>query len=181
MNREKIIIKTSFIGIIFNITLVIFKLIIGILANSIAIVLDAVNNITDAISEVATIIGTKLASKRPDRKHPFGHGRIEYFTSIIIATFIIIAGVFAMKESVIKIINPDSVDYSFLSLVIIAVAVISKFIFGKLVKKVGIKIESHSLIAVGVDAIMDSILSLTTLVAAILNILFNLNINRYEI
>lgn len=179
MNRKKIIIKTSFIGIIFNITLVIFKLIIGILANSIAIVLDAVNNITDAISEVATIIGTKLASKRPDRKHPFGHGRIEYFTSIIIATFIIIAGVFAMKESVIKIINPDSVDYSFLSLVIIAVAVISKFIFGKLVKKVGIKIESHSLIAVGVDAIMDSILSLTTLVAAILNILFNLNIEGY--
>lgn len=179
MNREKVIIRTSFIGILFNTVLVIFKLIAGILANSIAIILDAVNNLTDAISEVATIIGTKLANKSPDRKHPFGHGRIEYFTSIIIATFIIIAGILAMKESVIKIINPGSVDYSIISLIIIAVAVISKFIFGKLVKKIGKKIESHSLIAVGIDALMDSVLSLTTLIAGMLNILFNLNIEGY--
>ncbi len=179
MNREKVIIRTSFIGIIFNTVLVIFKLIVGILANSIAIILDGINNMTDAISALATIIGTKIASKSPDRNHPYGHGRIEYFTSIIIATFIIIAGILAMKESVIKIINPGNVDYSIISLIIIAVAVISKFIFGKLVKKQGIKIESHSLIAVGVDAIMDSILSLTTLLAGILNILFNLEIEGY--
>ena len=179
MNRERVIIKTSFIGIIFNIILVIFKLIVGILSNSIAIILDAVNNLTDAISEVATIIGTKLANKSPDRKHPFGHGRIEYFTSIIIATFIIIAGILAMKESITKIIAPGSVDYSVISLIVIGVAVISKFIFGKLVKKVGMKIESHSLIAVGVDALMDSVLSLTTFIAGILNILFSLNIEGY--
>lgn len=179
MDREKIIIRTSFIGIMFNTILVIFKMIIGLLTNSIAIILDAVNNLTDAISEVATIIGTKLASKSPDREHPYGHGRIEYFTSIIIATFIIITGILAMKESVVKIINPGNVDYSYISLIIIGIAVMSKFIFGRLVKRLGKKIESYSLIAVGIDALMDSILSLTTLIAGIINIIFNLSIEGY--
>ena len=179
MKRERLIIKTSFIGIIFNIILVVFKLVVGIFVNSIAIILDGINNLTDAISALATIIGTKLASKSPDRKHPYGHGRIEYFTSIIIATFIIFAGIIAMKESIIKIINPGNVEYSYVSLIIICIAIISKLIFSKYVKKVGVKIESHSLIAVSTDALMDSILSLTTLIAGILNITLNVSIEGY--
>ena len=179
MKREKIIIKTSYIGIIFNILLVIFKMIVGFIANSIAIILDAVNNLTDVISSTATIIGMKFASKSPDKEHPFGHGRIEYFTSVIIATFIIIAGLLAMKESIVKIINPGDVNYSYISLIVITVAVISKFIFGKKVKSIGNKLKSHSLIAVGTDALMDSVLSFTTLIAGILNIIYGLCIEGY--
>ena len=89
MDRNKIIVRTSGLGIIVNIFLVIFKAIIGLLANSIAIVLDAVNNLTDVLSSVITIVGTKLSTKAPDKEHPYGHGRIEYFTSIIISTIVL--------------------------------------------------------------------------------------------
>ena len=84
MERDKIIVKTSVIGILVNLILVAFKATIGIMVNSIAITLDAVNNLTDALSSIITIIGTKLAGKAPDKKHPYGYGRIEYFSSVII-------------------------------------------------------------------------------------------------
>ena len=179
MEREKKIIKTSILGIIVNLVLVTFKASIGLIVNSIAIILDAVNNLTDAISSIVTILGTKLANRPADRKHPYGHGRIEYFTSVIIAFLILVAGVTALKESVEKIINPGESDYSIISLVIIAVAVIVKFTFGKYVKKVGKTANSQSLIASGEDAFMDSILSFTTLVAAIINFIWNLSLEGY--
>ena len=134
MERNKIIIKTSVLGIIVNIILV---------ANSIAIVLDAVNNLTDALSSGITIIGTMLSNKAPDKKHPYGHGRIEYFTSVIISVIVLLAGITAGKESILKIVNPEESDYSIISLVIIAVAVIVKFLFGKYVKSVGRKVNSR--------------------------------------
>ena len=81
MDRQKKIIKTSIIGIVVNLILVVFKAVIGILVNSIAITLDAVNNLTDALSSIITIIGAKLAGRAPDKKHPYGYGRIEYFSS----------------------------------------------------------------------------------------------------
>ena len=143
MDRKKIIIKTSILGIMVNIILVVFKATIGLIANSIAIVLDAVNNLTDALSSLITIIGTKLSNKAPDKKHPYGHGRIEYFTSVIISAIVLFAGITAGKESIIKIIHPDESDYSIISLIIIAVAVVVKFIFGKYVKNVGTKVNSR--------------------------------------
>ena len=88
-SREKTIIKTSIIGIITNILLAAFKAVVGLMANSIAIVLDAVNNISDAGSSLITIVGTKLAGKDPDKKHPFGYGRIEYLTAMIISAIIL--------------------------------------------------------------------------------------------
>ena len=179
MEREKRIIKTSILGIVVNLVLVAFKASVGLIVNSIAIILDAVNNLTDAISSVVTILGTKLANKKPDKKHPYGHGRIEYFTSVIIAFLVLIAGVTALKESVEKIINPVESDYSIISLVIIAVAVIVKFTFGKYVKKVGKTVNSQSLVASGEDAFMDSILSFSTLVAAIINYIWHLSLEGY--
>ena len=179
MDRKKIIIKTSLYGIIMNVILVIFKAIIGFIVNSIAIILDAVNNLTDVLSSIITIIGTKLANKQPDKKHPYGHGRIEYFTSVIIAAIIFYAGIIAIKESFIKIINPGETDYSMISMLIIAVAVIVKFVFGKYVRNVGNNVNSQSLIASGQDAIMDSILSFSTLIAAIINYIWNLSLEGY--
>ena len=179
MERQKKIIKTSILGIIVNLILVAFKVTIGFISNSIAIILDGVNNLTDAISSIVTIVGTKLASKAPDKKHPYGHGRIEYITSVIVSFIVLLAGVTAAKESVEKIINPGDIDYSIVSLVIIAVAVIVKFVFGKYVKKVGKNLNSQSLVASGQDAFMDSILSFTTLVAAIINFIWKLSLEGY--
>ncbi|MBR5732391.1 MAG: cation transporter, partial [Lachnospiraceae bacterium] len=80
-DRNRTIIRTSITGIIANVFLAAFKAVIGITSNSVAILLDAVNNISDAASSVITIVGTKLAGREPDRKHPFGYGRIEYLSA----------------------------------------------------------------------------------------------------
>ena len=107
--RDKTIIKTSIIGIIVNIFLSAFKAVVGMLSNSIAIILDAVNNLSDALSSVITIVGTKLASKKPDRKHPLGHGRIEYLSAMLVAAIVLYAGITSLIESVKKIITPELV------------------------------------------------------------------------
>ena len=176
MDRDKKIIKTSIIGIIANLILVAFKATIGILVNSIAITLDAINNLTDALSSIITIIGTKLAGKAPDKKHPYGYGRIEYFSSVIIAIIILVAGLTALQESIPKIFNPVLASYDFISVFIIAVAVVVKFVLGRYVKRVGEEINSQSLIASGSDALFDSILSLSTVVASIISIIWHISI-----
>ena len=179
MDREKKIIKTSILGIVMNVILVIFKAVVGLITNSIAIILDAVNNLTDVISSVVTIVGTKLANKKPDREHPYGHGRIEYFATIIIAVLILVAGIIAMKEAIEKIINPAGIEYSITSMVIIALAVIVKYAFSRYAKKVGKDINSQTLVATGQDAFMDAILSFATLVAAIINYSLHLSFEGY--
>ena len=179
MDRSKIIIKTSIKAIITNIVLVIFKATIGLIVNSIAIVLDAVNNLSDAISSIITIIGTKLANKAPDKKHPYGHGRIEYIASVIIALIILFAGITSLKESVQKIILPEQANYSIVSLIIVGVAVLVKFFLGRYVKNTGKKINSQSLIASGTDAFFDAVVSFSTLVAAIISIIWKVSLEGY--
>ena len=110
--REKIVIKTSIISILANVILASFKAFIGFLANSIAIISDAVNNLSDALSSIITIIGTKLARKAPDKKHPYGYGRIEYMTSLIVSAIVLYAGLTALIESIKKIIHPELADYT---------------------------------------------------------------------
>ena len=179
MDRNKSIIKYSFYGIILNIFLVIFKGIIGLLTNSIAIVLDAVNNLGDTLSAIIVIVGTKLSEKPADKEHPFGHGRIEYFASVIVAIIILLAGLDALKESIQKIINPVTPNYTIVSIIILLVAIILKFFFGSYIKKIGSKLNSAALSAAGTDALMDSILSFSVLISAIISILFNINLEAY--
>ena len=105
MDREREIIKGSIIGIAGNLLLVGFKLAVGFASHSIAIVLDGVNNATDVLSSIVTIVGTKLAQRRPDKHHPFGYGRIEYLTSATIAVIILAAGIVSLRESAVKIIH----------------------------------------------------------------------------
>lgn len=176
MSRQEKIIKTSIIGIAVNLILVAFKAFVGIVTNSIAITLDAVNNLTDALSSIITIIGAKLANKPPDKDHPYGYGRIEYFSSVIIAAIVLWAGITAFMESWPKIFNPDVTNYTTVSLVIIAVAIVVKLALGQYVKRVGKDISSQALVASGSDALFDSILSLSTLVAAIISIFFHISL-----
>lgn len=164
------IIKASWVGIITNFMLAGFKAFIGIASHSIAITTDAINNVSDAASSVITIAGTKLAGKESDRKHPFGYGRIEYITATVISLLVLYAGIKAVSESIEKIINPVAPEYNPVSLVIILGAVFAKIILGKYVTGVGKKAKSDALVNSGKDALMDSAISSTTLVAAVIYI-----------
>ena len=178
-SREKTIIKTSIIGIIANVFLAGFKAAIGLLSNSIAITLDAVNNISDAGSSLITIVGAKLAGREPDKKHPFGYGRIEYLSAMIISVIVLYAGITSLVESVKQIIYPETPDYSVISLVIVAVAVVVKFFLGRYVKATGEKVNSDSLINSGEDARLDSVISASTLVAAVIFLAFGLSLEAW--
>ena len=177
--RDAVIIRTSIIGIIANVMLAAFKAVIGLASNSIAIVMDAVNNISDAASSIITIVGTKLAGKEADKKHPFGYGRIEYLSAMIISLLVLYAGITAFTESVKKIIHPETPDYGVVSLVIVAVAVVVKILLGRYVKSVGVKVNSDSLVNSGEDATLDSVISAATLVAALIYVLFGLSLEAW--
>lgn len=171
-DREKRIIHTSLIGIGVNLLLSAFKAFIGMLSNSIAIVLDAVNNLSDAFSASVTIIGIRLACKPADKEHPFGHGRLEYFTAIIIAAVIIFAGLSSLVESARKIINPEPPDYSVITFAILVTAILTKIVLGKYVSKVGNEVRSESLVTTGADALFDAMITGATLVAALASFIF---------
>ena len=179
VSREKTIIKTSIIGIIANVFLAGFKAVIGLMTNSIAIVLDAVNNISDAGSSLITIVGTRLAGKEPDKKHPFGYGRIEYLSAMIISVIVLYAGITSFTESVKQIIHPETPDYNAVSLIIVAVAVVVKIVLGRYVKSVGERVNSDSLINSGEDATLDSIISASTLVAAGIFLIFHVSLEAW--
>ena len=179
ISREKTIIRTSIIGIVANVFLASFKAVIGLMTNSIAIVLDAVNNISDAGSSLITIIGTKLAGREPDKKHPFGYGRIEYLSAMVISVIVLYAGITSFIESVKAIITPAAPEYSVVSLVIVGVAVAVKIVLGIYVKSVGKKVNSESLINSGEDAALDSIISASTIVAAVVFMLTGLSLEAW--
>ena len=179
MSREKVIIRTSVIGILANVLLAAFKAAIGIASHSIAVILDAVNNLSDALSSIITIVGTKLAGKLPDKKHPLGYGRIEYLSAMIVSGIVLYAGITSAVESVKKIIHPEKPDYSVLSLVIIAVAVGVKILLGRYVRAQGRRVNSGSLVASGSDAMFDAILSSSVLASAILFMVSGISLEAY--
>ena len=176
-DRSSQIIRTSVIGISANVLLAAFKAVVGILASSVAIILDAVNNLSDALSSVITIIGTKLSARPADRKHPFGFGRIEYFSAIIIAVIVLTAGITSLIESVKKIFAPTEPEYTTVTLVVIVVAIVVKLLLGRYVKKQGEQLKSDALIASGADALFDAIITAATLVSAGIMLLWNVSID----
>lgn len=178
-SREKTIIRTSILGIVANVFLSVFKAIVGSKANSVAIISDAVNNLTDALSSVITIIGTKLAGKAPSKNHPMGYGRIEYFSAFIVSAIVLYAGITTVIDSVKKIIHPEDVDYSLVSLIVLAAAVVIKLILGIYTKKKGKLVNSGSLVASGQDAFQDAIISASVLVSAGIYLLWGIKLEAY--
>jgi len=178
-NRNAVIFRTSLVGIIGNILLAGFKAAVGLLANSIAIVLDAVNNLTDAISNVITIIGTYFTGKAPDKKHPFGYGRIEYLSTLSIGVLITYAGVTAFIESVKGIISPKTPEYSKIMFLVLIVAVFVKVFLGLFFIKRGKSAKSDSLVASGKDALSDVLISVSTIVAAGVYLIFHISLEAY--
>lgn len=177
MDRNQQIIRTSVVGIVANVLLAGFKAAVGLLANSIAIVMDALNNLSDAMSSVITIVGTKLSQRNPDRRHPFGYGRIEYFSAIIIAVIVLIAGVTSLIESAKKIFDPTLPHYTTATLVVIIVAIAVKLVMGRYVKGKGEQLNSDALVASGADALFDAVVTLSTLISTGIMLLWNINLD----
>ena len=167
------------VGIVVNLLLAAFKAGVGILSNSIAVVLDAVNNLSDALSSIITIIGAKVAGKKPDKKHPLGHGRSEYISALIVAAIVMYAGITSLVESVKKIFDPGQPHYTTASLVIIGVAVITKILLGRYVKAKGEQTGSGALVASGTDALSDAAISAGVLITALIYTVKGISLEAY--
>lgn len=178
-DREHIIVRTSVIGIVANVLLAGFKAVVGLSVNSIAVLLDAVNNLSDAMSSIITIVGTRLAARLPDKKHPLGHGRIEYLSALVVAGIVFYAGITSAVESVKKIIEPEAADYSLTALIILAAAVLVKLLLGRYVRRQGERVQCGALAASGTDALFDAVISLSVLISALLFLATGISLEAY--
>lgn len=167
------------VGIGANAVLATFKVIVGLLSNSVAVLLDAINNVSDALSSAITIIGVKLAGRKPDSKHPFGYGRVEYFSAILVAGLIFAAGVSSIIESAKAILHPEQTSFTWVSLMVIVVAIVGKLILGRYFQVRGKALSSDALVASGMEASYDAALSASTLLGAVVSMLWNINIDGY--
>ena len=177
--RDAEIVRASAVGIAANVVLAAFKALAGAAAGSMAMVLDAVNNLSDALSSVITIAGTKLAARKPDKKHPLGYGRVEYLTSMSISAIVLYAGVTAFVEAVKGILHPTEPAYSPVALAVIAVSVAAKLALGRYVKGVGRRVGSGSLAASAQDAVNDALLSAAVLLSALLFLFAHVNLEAW--
>lgn len=167
--REKYGTLSGTVGILCNIILCIFKFVIGTVSNSVSITADAVNNLSDASSNVVTIFGAKLAGKPVDDNHPFGHGRMEYISALIVSFFIFLMGFGLGKSSIEKIINPQNVKFSIFTLIVLIVSIAVKlwmaFFNGKLFKITG----NVNMKAVKQDSLNDCIATAATIAALLIS------------
>ena len=156
------------LGIVCNVILFVIKFFIGSIINSIAIISDAFNNLSDIGSSVVTMIGTKLSSQRPDAEHPFGHGRLEYISSLIVSFIIIMMGFELTKSSFSKILNPQKPELNTLLLIILAVSVMIKLWMFFAMKFLGRKVSSDVLLATSTDSLNDVIATSTVILSVVL-------------
>lgn len=177
--RQQQIVRTGYVGIATNVLVVIGKAAVGFASGSIAIMLDAVNNLADAMSSLVTIVGVKLAGRPADDKHPFGYGRIEYFAAIIVAALILVAGGTSLKESIQGILSPSEMDFSLVSLAIIAATIVVKLLLGIYTKRKGKELSSDALISSGTESMFDCVVSAATLISALIFYLSGLNIDSW--
>jgi len=167
--RNKKIIRVSFVGILGNLLLVGAKAFIGVLTGSASVISDAINNLSDALSSTVTIVGTKLSGKKPNKKHPYGYGRIEYLTATVVAALILFAGGSAIYESITSLVQGSKPQYDTVAFVILGISIAAKVALGLYFRLRGKKLDSAALRNSGTDALFDAILTTSTLVAAIIS------------
>ena len=177
--RRKYINLGSVVGILCNLILFAIKLIIGLLAGSVSIMADAFNNLTDIGSSVVTIIGFRLSIKPADKEHPFGHGRFEYMSAMLVAIIILLVGFELFKTSVEKIFTPSELKVEFYTIILLSISVIIKLWMFLFNKKLGKSINSSGLIATAQDSINDSIATFAVLVSIIISKIFGINVDPF--
>lgn len=177
--RTGIINRTSILGIVVNVLIAGVKIAAGLLASSVAIVSEGVNNAADALTSVLTMVGTRLAGRHPDAKHPFGYGRIEYLTGLVVAVVIIVSGVQMLIESVKLIFRPEELSISYVSLTIVAVSAVVKFFLGLYTIARGRVAKSDALVGVGLECRVDSYISIITIGVAVVFLLTGVSLDAY--
>ena len=177
--RRKYVNLGSAVGILCNIILFLIKLTIGLLAGSVSIMADAFNNLTDIGSSVVTLIGFRMSEKPADKEHPFGHGRFEYMSAMLVAIIILLVGFELFKSSIDKIINPTELNIEIYTIILLLISVIIKLWMFLFNKKLGKNINSSSLTATAQDSINDSIATSAVLVSIIVCSIFGINIDPY--
>ena len=170
---------SSIVGIILNLLISIIKLCAGALSGSIAIVSDGFNNLSDAGSSVLNFIGFKLSAKKPHPEHPFGHGRIEYVTGLLISAVIMVLGVEVLRSSIEKIIAPQASTANWLTLSILVVSILIKLYIVSFNMKVGKKIGSQVIITVAKDSLMDVASTAAVLISVLVSAFTPLNIDGW--
>ena len=178
-SREGIITTTSGLCILANFFIASIKVVVGLLSSSIAIISEGVNNASDVLTSLLTLIGTRLAGKHPDEKHPFGYGRIEYLTSLVIAVLILIAGAEMLLGSAKRIFEPADLSISYIDLAIVAVSAVVKFFLGNYAIKMGKKADSGALEAVGLENRSDAFVSTVTIASALIFVLFHISLDAW--
>lgn len=166
-------------GIFTNLILGIIKFVIGIISNSVSIMADAINNIADTASSILTIIGFKLASKKPDKKHPYGYARYEYISGFVIALLMLLMGLTFAKESIIKIFNPEELTINAVTYIILTIAIVGKCIQMFVYLDFAKAINSNTLKTNAIDTRNDIISTTTILISMIIMGIFNINIDGY--
>lgn len=177
--RNKVIVRTSVVGVVVNVAIATVKIVAGLLASSIAIVSEGVNNAADALTSVLTLVGTKLAGRHPDAKHPFGYGRIEYLTGLVISVIILVSGFQMLSESVKLVFHPEPLAISYVSLSIVAASAVIKFALAVYTIAKGRAASSEALIGVGLECRGDSYVSVVTIATAVLFLLTGISIDAY--
>lgn len=177
--RERYGTVFSIFSIVCNIVLVIIKVIISFLTNSVSILADALNNLSDVGSNVATLFGFKLSNKHPDSDHPYGHGRMEYVSGLIVSFLILLMGFEAIKEAVTKIFNPVQISFTIVAFIVLIISISIKLLMSYVNTKAGKTINSDTLLAAGKDSRNDAIVTSSTLIGLIIFKFFNLNIDAY--
>lgn len=178
-SREGTVVTVSGLNILVNLIFAAIKVVIGLAVSSIAIISEGVNNATDSATSLITIVGTKLSAKHPTEKHPFGFGRIEYLTSLLISVLILFTGAELMESSVKRIFEPQEMSISYVTMAIIAVSALVKLALGLYTIKEGRRVDSSSLVALGTECRSDSVVSVITLVTALVFLVFHVSLDAY--
>jgi len=178
-SREGVVVTIATLGIVVNLIMAIIKIAIAITSSSMAIMSEGINHAADSATSLLTIIGTKLAGKHPTKEHPFGFGRIEYITSIVIAVLIIVTGVELLKDSLELVFHPEPIEITYTTIAIIAISAIMKLSLGQYTIQEGKRVDSGSLVAVGLENRADSIVSVVTILSSLTFLLFDICLDAY--
>lgn len=177
--RPKYAMLSSITGIVVNLLLSIFKLVIGIVTNSMSIISDALNNVTDTGSSIVTMIGFKLSQKEVDNEHPWGHGRMEYITAFIVDILIILVGVELLQNSVDKIIHPVMPTVNGVVIFLLVVAILVKLWLFVFYSKIAKRIDSSAIKATAYDSISDCVSTFVVLFSSVISLIFGITIDGY--
>lgn len=178
-DRTKIMSITSAVGLFLNILLSLIKFILFILTGSVSILADAINNLTDSISSIVTIVGMRMAKRPADKEHPYGHGRIEYMVTLIVASFLLFAGFEFIKISIDRVLNPKEVNYSYISIILMTLSIVVKLYMGRMYRKISKKISSKTMEAQAADSFADVNITTVVVVSIIIYKYTNFIIDGY--